>query len=69
MLAEMPRVKIDTPSLAGSINLVGARLDDLVLKRYRETTDDNSPNIELLSPDGVENSYFVDFSSSITGWK
>jgi YidC/Oxa1 family membrane protein insertase len=64
MLAEMPRVKIDTPSLAGSINLVGARLDDLVLKHYRETTDDNSPNIELLSPDGVESSYFVDF-----GWE
>ena len=31
------RVKIDTPSLSGSINLTGARLDDLRLKHY---TDD-----------------------------
>jgi YidC/Oxa1 family membrane protein insertase len=31
-LAASGRVKIDTPSLEGSINLTGARLDDLSLK-------------------------------------
>ena len=35
-LAQGPgRVPIDTPQLVGSINLAGARLDDLRLKNYR----------------------------------
>src|SRR5580693_4184495 len=31
-----PRVQIDAPSVGGSISLLGARIDDLVLKDYRE---------------------------------
>jgi YidC/Oxa1 family membrane protein insertase len=63
VLAATPRVKITTPSLSGSINLIGARLDDLTLTKYHETVDPTSPAIELLSPDGSEHPYFVDF-----GW-
>src|ERR1700735_4431432 len=37
--AASPRVKLDTPSLTGSINLRGGRIDDLYLKHYRETID------------------------------
>ena len=59
-VAASPRVTIDTPALAGSINLVGARLDDLQLKRYHETIDDNSPIITLLIPDGAPNGYFIE---------
>ena len=33
----VPRVKIAAPRLSGSISLLGARLDDLVLTDYRET--------------------------------
>ena len=33
----VPRVKIAAPRLSGSISLLGARLDDLVLNDYRET--------------------------------
>src|ERR1700761_603063 len=47
-LATSPRVLIDTPQLSGSISLTGARLDDLYLKQYRETTAANSPPVELL---------------------
>jgi YidC/Oxa1 family membrane protein insertase len=49
-LAATQRVKIDTPSIAGSINLTGGRIDDVSLKRYRLTVDNDSPIIELLSP-------------------
>ncbi|AXC49407.1 membrane protein insertase YidC [Paracoccus suum] len=48
--ATAPRVTIDTPSLSGSISLAGGRLDDLLLKNYRETLDPNSPLVRLLSP-------------------
>ncbi len=55
-----PRIRIDTPSLTGSINLVGGRIDDLSLKNYHETVDDSSPIITLLSPVGAPASYFVE---------
>jgi len=62
-IAEQPRVKIDTPRLHGSINLVGARLDDLTLANYHETVDPKSPEVVLLSPAGTENPYLAEF-----GW-
>jgi YidC/Oxa1 family membrane protein insertase len=63
VLGETPRVAIDTPRLKGSINLVGARIDDLTLATYHQTTDPNSPQIQLLAPEGSEHPYVVDF-----GW-
>jgi len=59
-LAASPRVVIDAPSVAGSINLKGGLIDDLVLKDYRETIDKNSPLIRLLSPSGPPNAYFAE---------
>src|SRR4030095_17105796 len=50
VLAETPRVRIETPSLAGSINLRGARFDDLVLVKQGETIAKNSPPVRLGSP-------------------
>ncbi|MDQ1900148.1 membrane protein insertase YidC [Paracoccus sp. WLY502] len=44
------RVEIQTPSLSGSISLAGGRIDDLLLTKYRETLDEDSPNVRLLSP-------------------
>lgn len=62
--AAAPRVPIDTPQLTGSINLQGARLDDLSLKGYRETVDDDSPMIVLLSPEANADAYFAEFGYS-----
>ncbi|MBL8582754.1 MAG: membrane protein insertase YidC [Rhizobiaceae bacterium] len=59
-LAATQRVAIDTPSLAGSINLTGARLDDLELKHYRVTVEPNSPLIELLNPQALPSGYFAE---------
>ena len=63
VMRETPRVTIDTPSLQGSINLKGARFDDLVLVRQRETIAKNSPPVRLLSPAGAPGAYFAGF-----GW-
>jgi YidC/Oxa1 family membrane protein insertase len=62
-LAASARVKIDTPKIAGSLSLTGARIDDVSLKAYRETVDPKSANIILLSPIGGPNAYYSDF-----GW-
>ena len=62
-LAAAPgRVEIDTPSFKGSINLAGARIDDLSLKQYSEaleTSDSKSPMIRLLSPSGAEHGHYL----------
>ena len=43
VLAATPRVRIETPLLAGSVDLKGARLDDLTLTTQRETIAKDSP--------------------------
>jgi YidC/Oxa1 family membrane protein insertase len=56
--AEVPRVKIDAARVAGSISLLGARLDDIVLTKYHETIDKTSPLVRLLEPrSGAQPSY------------
>lgn len=59
-LSQAKRIEIDTPALSGTINLTGARFDDLKLKKYRETIDKNSPTIELLNPGNSKDGYFVE---------
>ncbi len=56
---ETGRVAIETPTLTGSINLTGGRIDDLSLKNYRETLEPESPIIRLLSPSRVDGSQYV----------
>jgi YidC/Oxa1 family membrane protein insertase len=63
VLAESPRVKIAAPLLAGSIDLKGARIDDLTLTTQRETIDKNSPPVRIFSPEGTKDATFATF-----GW-
>jgi len=60
-LDQQRRIPIETPSLAGSLNLTGARFDDLRLKNYHLTVDPTSPTIELLSPASMQEGYFAEF--------
>lgn len=62
VLAESPRVAIETPKLKGSINLRGARIDDLELSDYEETVAPNSPKVRLLSPEGSKGAYYAQFN-------
>jgi YidC/Oxa1 family membrane protein insertase len=63
ILAQSPRVRIDTPSVHGSIALIGGRIDDVTLANYRETIDPTSPEIVLFSPQGTPDAYFAEL-----GW-
>jgi YidC/Oxa1 family membrane protein insertase len=62
-LAANPRVVVETPKLKGSINLEGARIDDLVMVTHREELSKKSPPVRLFSPSGTANAYFARF-----GW-
>lgn len=60
-LASPDRVAIDTPRVAGSINLVGARIDDIVLKDYRQTVKKDSGPVRLFAPESTPDQYFAEF--------
>jgi YidC/Oxa1 family membrane protein insertase len=61
--ANVPRVAINAKKLGGSISLLGARLDDVVLTDYRDTVDPNSPHVHLLEPRSEATPYYVQY-----GW-
>ena len=63
VLGSTPRVRIETPSLQGSLNLKGAQIDDLVMVRQKETIAKDSPPVRLLSPLGSPGAYVASF-----GW-
>ena len=60
---EVPRLRIDGPRVAGSVSLLGARLDDVVLRDYRETIEKFSPLVRVLEPRSDAQPYYVQF-----GW-
>jgi YidC/Oxa1 family membrane protein insertase len=64
VLKEGARIPIRTPKLTGSINLTGARIDDIILPTYSETIAKDSPAIRLYSPSGTKDAYFAGF-----GWQ
>lgn len=59
-LAVNPRVRVDTPAIAGSISLRGGRLDDVSLKGYRESLKPGSDIVHLLSPSGSAEPYYTE---------
>ncbi|SFD70411.1 membrane protein insertase YidC [Roseivivax sediminis] len=60
---DAPRIEIDTPRLAGSISLSGGRIDDLQLKDYTETLEDDSEIVHLFNPVGGDDAYYA-----LYGW-
>jgi YidC/Oxa1 family membrane protein insertase len=57
------RLAVDNPRVGGTLNLRGARLDDLVLKDHREAVQANSPPVRLLAARGSDHPYFAQW-----GW-
>ena len=52
------RLNINNQFVAGSLALTGARIDDIILKKYYENLEKDSENIKLFSPKGSNNPYF-----------
>ena len=62
-LREDERVQINTNNILGSINLKGLKIDDITLKNYKETLEEESDLIRVLRPYNTRDGYEVTF-----GW-
>jgi len=57
------RLAFENDKVDGTIRLTGAQLDDLRLKKYRDTIDPNSPEVVFLTPHGTPVATFAE-----AGW-
>ena len=53
------RIKIDTQNIEGSISLVGARIDDIQLKNFKETMSEDSPLVQILKPVSSQKPFYI----------
>jgi YidC/Oxa1 family membrane protein insertase len=64
---DVPRLQIAAAKVQGSVNLVGARLDDLVLRDYHVEVAPTSPLVRLLEPRVDPQPYYVQFGWTAEG--
>ena len=57
------RVPINSDRVTGSINLCGAKIDEIYLKNFRTSTKDNSDFVKFFQSNQVENPYWTE-----SGW-
>ncbi|MCR9127707.1 MAG: membrane protein insertase YidC [Rhodobacteraceae bacterium] len=62
-LSEDTRIPIDTAKLTGTISLLGGRIDDLSLKDYRVSLDEDAEIVTVLSPVGTPGAFYA-----LYGW-
>jgi YidC/Oxa1 family membrane protein insertase len=59
--AQAVRVPIATAELAGTVSMLGGRIDDLSLNDYKQTIQAGSPDVVVLAPIGQQNAYYAVF--------
>ncbi len=59
--AQALRVPIETAELAGTVSMLGGRIDDLSLNDYKETIEPGSVDVQVLAPIGADNAYYAVF--------
>lgn len=57
------RIQIQNQALSGSIRLKGARFDELLLEKYKQTLDPQSNDVELFAPSKTAAPYYAEL-----GW-
>lgn len=66
-LVDSRRIAIAAPEILGSINPVGARVDDITLTTHRQTVERDSGPVRLFSPDGTPAQQFAEFGFLVNG--
>ncbi|MBQ9335368.1 MAG: membrane protein insertase YidC [Alphaproteobacteria bacterium] len=56
------RVKLENTHITGTIDLNGGVIDSVILKKYKQTTDENSENVMLLTPKNTANQFYYAIS-------
>ena len=62
-IKQSDRINISNGKIFGTISLNGALIDDVTLKNYKETLNEDSKQVIILNPKKSENGYFLE-----TGW-
>tara|TARA_B100000886_G_scaffold338939_1_gene302994 strand:- start:1554 stop:3236 length:1683 start_codon:yes stop_codon:yes gene_type:complete len=62
-IKQSDRINIINGKIFGTISLNGALIDDVTLKNYKETLNEDSKQVVILNPKKSENGYFLE-----TGW-
>ena len=62
-IKQSDRINIRNGKIFGTISLNGALIDDVTLKNYKETLNEDSKQVVILNPKKSENGYFLE-----TGW-
>ena len=63
ILSSAPRINIENEAIEGSLRVQGARFDDLLLRKYKQTLSADSADVELLAPAKTKSPYYAEF-----GW-
>lgn len=63
VLQSSSRIALSNNSLKGSIRVAGSRIDNLWLKKYKQSLNTDSPEVELFAPAKTANPYYAEF-----GW-
>lgn len=63
VIAKDSRIQISNSALSGSIRTKGGRLDNLMLEKYKQTLEEDSPDVELFAPAQTQAPYYAEF-----GW-
>ena len=64
---DVPRLRIAAPRVQGTINLEGARFDDVVLRDYHEEVSPDSKLVRVLEPQSDPQPYYVQFGWTAEG--
>ena len=63
VIGQDTRIKIENAAVSGSIRIKGARFDELLLNKYKQTLEEDSADVELFAPAKTASPYYAEF-----GW-
>ncbi|USO01090.1 MAG: membrane protein insertase YidC [Alphaproteobacteria bacterium] len=63
VLKQSPRIAISSPTFSGTLRLVGTRLDDITLEKYKANVNQDDPKVRVLNPQRSTGAYYIDI-----GW-
>ena len=63
VLQKDARLPVENNAISGSIRLKGARFDNILLSKYKQTLDADSGDVELMAPAKTKNAFFGEY-----GW-